>query len=53
MTKVMPPSGDFTDIKLLQLESDPMMLYGDGITTMQFYKGDGLKAADFLKKLGK
>lgn len=40
----------FTDIKLLELESDPMMLYGDGITTMQFYNGDGHKAAEFLKK---
>ena len=51
MTKGVLPSYHLaTDIKLLQLESDPMMLYGDGITTMQFYNGDGLKAADFLKK---
>ena len=40
--------GDEVDIPLLAIESNAMMLYGEGITTMQFYKGEISKAKDFL-----
>ena len=37
------------DVTLLKLESDPMMLYGAGITTVQFYEGDLEQGALDLK----
>ena len=42
---ISPPE---VDIPLLALESSDMMLYGEGITTMQFYEGKINDAKDFL-----
>lgn len=38
------------DVPLLKLESGKMFLLGEGITTVQFFEGDAVAAAVFLKE---
>ena len=40
LAMAVAPAKSQVDVTLLKLESDPMMLYGAGITTVQFYEGD-------------
>ncbi len=48
--KVAPaPASSYIDVTLLKMESNPLMLYGGGITTVSFYRGSMDEAADKLK----
>ena len=48
--KVAPaPASSYIDVTLLKMESNPLMLFGGGITTVSFYRGSMYEAADKLK----
>ena len=49
MAQIIPSSESKVIVPLLKLESNPMMLHGAGITTIQFYKGLIDEAAVALK----